>query len=117
MHVNDLLKIAVERGASDLHLKVGSYPMMRVRGELTPGVQDKRLDHEEMVAIMAAAVLPTGRPREVQGQPRGRPRLQRGRPRAVPLQRVPAARHHRHDLPRHPDAGADASTSCCCRRC
>ena len=32
MHVNDLLKIAVERGASDLHLKVGSFPMMRVRG-------------------------------------------------------------------------------------
>ena len=29
MHVNDLLKIAVEAGASDLHLKVGSYPMMR----------------------------------------------------------------------------------------
>ncbi len=26
MHVNDLLKIAVDNGASDLHLKVGSYP-------------------------------------------------------------------------------------------
>ena len=26
MHVNDLLKLAVEKGASDLHLKVGSYP-------------------------------------------------------------------------------------------
>ena len=36
MHVNDLLKIAVESGASDLHLKVGSYPMMRVRGTLVP---------------------------------------------------------------------------------
>ena len=34
LHVNDLLKIAVERGASDLHLKVGSYPMLRVRGGL-----------------------------------------------------------------------------------
>ena len=32
MHVNDLLKLAVERGASDLHLKVGSYPMARVHG-------------------------------------------------------------------------------------
>ncbi|MGH9347405.1 MAG: type IV pilus twitching motility protein PilT [Vicinamibacterales bacterium] len=59
MHVNDLLKIAVESGASDLHLKVGSYPMMRVRGTLTPALEDKRLDHEDMVA-MAAAVLPTG---------------------------------------------------------
>jgi twitching motility protein PilT len=59
VHVNDLLKIAVEAGASDLHLKVGSYPMMRLRGTLTPASEQKRLDHEDMVA-MAAAVLPTG---------------------------------------------------------
>ena len=58
MHVNDLLKIAVESGASDLHLKVGSYPMMRVRGALVPASEDKRLEHEDMLA-MAAAVLPT----------------------------------------------------------
>jgi len=44
MHVNDLLKIAVESGASDLHLKVGSYPMMRVRGTLTPASEEKKLD-------------------------------------------------------------------------
>jgi twitching motility protein PilT len=59
MHVNDLLKIAVEHGASDLHLKVGSYPMMRVRGELVPAAADRRLDHEDTVAI-AAAVMSTG---------------------------------------------------------
>jgi twitching motility protein PilT len=59
VHVNDLLKIAVERGASDLHLKVGSFPMLRLRGELTPASEDHRLDHDEMMAI-AAAVLPTG---------------------------------------------------------
>src|SRR5687768_15875910 len=58
MHVNDLLKIAVDSGASDLHLKVGSYPMLRVRGSLVPAVSDRRLEHEDMVA-MAAAVLPT----------------------------------------------------------
>ena len=58
MHVNDLLKIAVENGASDLHLKVGSYPMMRVRGSLVPATEERRLEHEDMVA-MAAAVLPT----------------------------------------------------------
>ena len=58
MHVNDLLKVAVESGASDLHLKVGTYPMMRVRGTLVPAAEDKRLDPEDMVA-MAAAVLPT----------------------------------------------------------
>jgi twitching motility protein PilT len=58
MHVNDLLRVAVESGASDLHLKVGSYPMLRVRGKLVPALSDKRLDHEEIVAI-AATVLPT----------------------------------------------------------
>jgi len=58
MHVNDLLKIAVDAGASDLHLKVGSYPMMRVRGALMPAVEDKRLDHEDVVA-MSAAVMST----------------------------------------------------------
>ena len=34
MHINDLLKSAVERGASDLHLKVGRPPIVRVDGEL-----------------------------------------------------------------------------------
>jgi twitching motility protein PilT len=58
MHVNDLLKIAVDSDASDLHLKVGSYPMLRVRGVLVPAVADQRLTHEDMVA-MAATVLPT----------------------------------------------------------
>ncbi|HEY6362843.1 MAG TPA: type IV pilus twitching motility protein PilT [Vicinamibacterales bacterium] len=59
MHVNDLLKIAVDHGASDLHLKVGSYPMMRVRGALTPANEDRRLEHDDMAAF-ANAVLPTG---------------------------------------------------------
>lgn len=58
MHVNDLLKIAVEQGASDLHLKAGSYPMIRVKGELAP-LSQERIDHDDMMAI-AAAVLPTG---------------------------------------------------------
>ena len=35
MHVNDLLKLAVDKGASDLHLKVGTFPMCRVHGRLT----------------------------------------------------------------------------------
>ena len=59
MHVNDLLQIAVDAGASDLHLKVGSCPMMRVRGSLSAALPDRRLTHEDMVA-MANAVLPTG---------------------------------------------------------
>src|SRR5215472_8906118 len=58
MHVNDLLKVAVDQGASDLHLKVGSYPMMRVGGRLRPVTDDKRLDHEDVVA-MSAAIMST----------------------------------------------------------
>src|SRR5687768_646460 len=58
MHVNDLLRIAVDSGASDLHLKVGSFPMMRIRGALVPASQDRRLEHDDVVA-MAQAVLPT----------------------------------------------------------
>jgi twitching motility protein PilT len=58
MHVNDLLKIAVESGASDLHLKVGSFPMMRVAGMLRPAAEERRLTHEDTVA-MAAAVMST----------------------------------------------------------
>src|SRR5207302_9327593 len=58
MHVNDLLTIAVESGASDLHIKVGSFPMMRVRGVLVPASEEKKLDHEDVVA-MSAAVMST----------------------------------------------------------
>ena len=36
MHINDLLKVASERKASDLHLKVGSHPVIRIAGELVP---------------------------------------------------------------------------------
>src|SRR5215471_3224114 len=54
MHVNDLLKLAVDASASDLHLKVGSYPLMRVRGTLMPIIEDKRLEHDDVVAMGAS---------------------------------------------------------------
>src|SRR5689334_14866654 len=56
MHVNDLLKIAVDAGASDLHLKVASLPMMRVRGALMPASHDRPLDHEDLVAMSSAVM-------------------------------------------------------------
>ena len=58
MHVNDLLKLAVEQGASDLHLKVGSYPMMRLGGLLMPVSRDKKLDHEDVVT-MSTSIMST----------------------------------------------------------
>src|SRR4029453_1649424 len=63
MHVNDLLKLAVDNNASDLHLKVGSYPMMRVRGDLVPASEEKRLDHEDVVAMSAAIMSAAQRQR------------------------------------------------------
>jgi twitching motility protein PilT len=68
MHVNDLLKIAVERGASDLHLKVGGFPMMRVRGMLTPATEEKRLDHEDVVTMSAAVMSASQRQRFKEAQ-------------------------------------------------
>lgn len=63
MHVNDLLKLAVEQGASDLHLKVGTYPMARVHGRLVRVSQDKKLDHEDMVEMAASIMSATQRQR------------------------------------------------------
>ena len=51
MHIDDLLTVAVQSGASDLHLKVGSYPMMRVSGTLTVCSEDKRLDKSDTEAM------------------------------------------------------------------
>ncbi|OFV96444.1 MAG: type IV pili twitching motility protein PilT [Acidobacteria bacterium RIFCSPLOWO2_02_FULL_61_28] len=49
MHIDDLLRIAVERKASDLHLKVGNYPYLRVDGALVPLSELKRLTAEDML--------------------------------------------------------------------
>ncbi len=51
MNIDDLLKIAVERGASDLHLKVGNHPVLRVDGLLHPLVELKRLMQEDTIAM------------------------------------------------------------------
>ena len=58
MHINDLLKIAVGSGASDLHLKVGSYPMMRVSGSLVVASEEKRLDRVDTEAMASAMFGP-----------------------------------------------------------
>src|SRR5436309_9593470 len=51
MEINDLLKIATERRASDLHLKVGSHPVIRVNGRLTPLSELNRLSQEDTIAM------------------------------------------------------------------
>jgi len=51
MNLNDLLKVAIERKASDLHLKVGTHPVVRVDGELQPMPEFKRLMQEDSVSM------------------------------------------------------------------
>jgi len=49
MNIDDLLKVACENKASDLHLKVGNYPYNRVDGELMPLTQFPRISSEDML--------------------------------------------------------------------
>ena len=58
MHINHLLKAAVTGGASDLHLKVGSYPMMRVNGTLTAASEQKRLEKADTEAFANTLLSP-----------------------------------------------------------
>jgi AraC-like DNA-binding protein len=65
MHLNDLLRIAAASGASDLHLKVGSYPMMRINGSLVVASVEKRLDRNDTVTQVRQRIresLPSGVP-------------------------------------------------------
>src|SRR5205085_12171980 len=48
-HIDDLLRIAMERKASDLHLKVGNYPHCRIDGDLIPISDQPRVSAEDML--------------------------------------------------------------------
>src|SRR5579872_2276771 len=49
MQIDDLLRTAMERKASDLHLKVGNYPHIRIDGELVPLSDQTRVTAEDML--------------------------------------------------------------------
>src|SRR5258707_13290289 len=51
MNINDLLKMAIERKASDLHLKVGSHPVLRIDGDLAPLGELKRLMQADTIGM------------------------------------------------------------------
>jgi twitching motility protein PilT len=48
MPINDLLGMTVNKGASDLHLKVGSVPVLRINGELVPQDRLPEMTPEDM---------------------------------------------------------------------
>ncbi len=57
MDINELLKSAHSMGASDVHLKVGSQPILRVNGQLSP-MQGNRLSQEETLKIAFSVMSP-----------------------------------------------------------
>ncbi|HAK57179.1 MAG: type IV pilus twitching motility protein PilT [Vicinamibacterales bacterium] len=67
MDINDLLKLAVERGASDLHLKAGCQPMLRLHGNLI-ATSETRLDRADTEAFAAATLTPALRDRFQEAQ-------------------------------------------------
>ena len=59
--IDELLRTTVEMGGSDLHIKVGSPPLVRVRGELTPlemepltSAQSKELSYADLTKTQRA---------------------------------------------------------------
>lgn len=58
MDVNDLLKAAHSQGASDLHLKVGTHPILRINGELAPLSTENRLSQEDTLKIAFSVMSP-----------------------------------------------------------
>ena len=56
MELPDLLKVAVERKASDLHIKVGSPPVLRIDDKLVPLMEMPRLG-QDAVVTMAASLM------------------------------------------------------------
>ncbi len=53
MHINDLLKKVINQGASDLHLKVGSRPVVRIDGELQVMADSAAISADDMNDIFS----------------------------------------------------------------
>jgi twitching motility protein PilT len=58
MDINELLKTAHSMGASDIHLKVGSTPIVRINGELSPLAEENRLSQEDTLKVAYAVMSP-----------------------------------------------------------
>ncbi|TFG94281.1 MAG: type IV pili twitching motility protein PilT, partial [Myxococcales bacterium] len=63
MELNDILKIALKGGASDIHLKSGLPPMFRVDGALVPLKNGERLMPDDIQAMADAIMNPVQKAR------------------------------------------------------
>ncbi len=80
--LTDILKRPCERRASDVHIKVGSPPVLRIDGKLTPMLEQKRLTQEDVVKLAFSMMNQTQR-EKFKSEERGgfrvrRPRAGRG---------------------------------------
>jgi len=58
MEINDLLRKAYALDASDLHIKVGSPPILRIYGELTPLTTEGKVSHEDATKLALSVMTP-----------------------------------------------------------
>jgi twitching motility protein PilT len=63
MTLNDLLKMTFEKRASDLHLKVGVPPILRIDGRLVPVETEKRTTQEDALTIALSIMNPAQKAR------------------------------------------------------
>jgi twitching motility protein PilT len=63
LDLNEILKIALKGGASDIHLKPGLPPMFRVDGALVPLKNGERLVPEELQKVAFSIVTPAQKSR------------------------------------------------------
>ena len=59
MDLNAILRIAVELGASDVHLKIGQPPMLRTDGSITPLPECPPLNEQNLLAGLEAVTRVT----------------------------------------------------------
>ena len=108
------MRTLVERGGSDLHIKVGSPAAARITATWARSSRDRRSPPRTPSAPSRRS--PTRKPSErIRRRRRGRLRLRDPRRRALPRQRLPPARFGLDRLPRDSLRGPQRSPSSGCR--
>ena len=105
MEIDELLRYTVERGASDLHLKVGNVPFIRVDGALTPTEFDVLTPTD--TETFATSLMSRAQEARVRRDERGRPGHTLDRRRPIPGERVPSAGRGGARDPARAQRGAD----------
>ena len=104
--IQDFLRMLVESGSSDLHLRVGEPPIIRKSGVMRRSEGHPPLTVEEMEALLFS-IMPERNQDGVRGEQRHRLRLRDPRPRPVPRNVLQDRNGPGGGVPRHPDQDPD----------